>query len=183
LTASESHSTRYTLKASVILSRPPVLTRTLTPFEKSFFLYQRRLNERLALPFTRYFYYQRGTAGDIEWKRKIRERKTPAREIGVYAAYGKHGWNDELLVGDRIQEPEEQIERLLEDAEVESKEGDKIDVVERPMPRITEADKTGDLRSLNRNLKKTVYLVVKTPKGWGFPAAVLERRESLHTVS
>lgn len=191
-TASQSHSITYKLKASVLLSRPPLLTRDLTPFEKSYFLYQRRLNERLALPFTRYFYYQRGTPGDIEWKRKIKERQTPARDIGVYNAYGGEGWNDELLVGDRVSEPEEQVERLLRDADVEVKERDiqgerkvvKKEEVERPMPRVTDADNSSDMKSLNRALQKTLYLVVNTGKGqWGFPSAELARQESLHTVS
>ena len=167
------------------------MTRDLTPFEKSFFLYQRRLNERLALPFTRYFYYQRGTPGDIEWKRKIKERKTPARDIGVYNAYGDEGWNDELLVGDGVSEPEEQVESLLKDAEVEVKErgvqgeGEvvKKEEVERPMPRVTEADKAGDFKSLNRALQKTLYLVVSKGQGqWEFPSAELATQESLHTV-
>ena len=191
-TAPQSHPVTYKLKASVLLSRPPLLTRDLTPFEKSYFLYQRRLNERLALPFTRYFYYQRGTPGDIEWKRKIKERKTPARDIGVYNAYGDEGWNDEVLVGDRVSEPEEQLERLLTDAEVEVQEGDiqgegkvlKKQQLERPMPRVTEADKINHTKSLNRALQKTLYLVVKNGHGqWGFPSAELARHESLHTVS
>ncbi|KAK4694625.1 large subunit ribosomal protein L46, partial [Lecanoromycetidae sp. Uapishka_2] len=190
LTSSQSHSTKYRIKASVLLSRPPVLTRTLTPFEKSYFLYQRRLNERLALPFTRYFYYQKGTPGDVEWKRKIKERKTPARDIGAYNAYSNEGWNDELLVGSSISEPEEQVERLLKDAEVEVKEQDlqaggevvKREEVEKPMPRMTEADREGDLKSLNRSLERTLYLVVKGKEGgWTFPGAVLEKKESLHT--
>ena len=168
------------------------MTRDLTPFEKSFFLYQRRLNERLALPFTRYFYYQRGTPGDIEWKRKIKERKTPARDIGEYNPYGDEGWNDELLVGDGVSEPEDQVESLLKDAEVEVKErgvqgeGEvvKKEEVERPMPRVTEADRAGDLKSLNRALQKTLYLVVSTGQGqWEFPSAELAMQESLHTVS
>ena len=103
----------------------------------------------------------------------------------MYNAYGTEGWNDEVLVGDSTSEPGEQVERLLRDAEVESKEGDvvKREVVERPMPRVSEADRRGDLRSLDRRLERMVYLVVKTPEGgWGFPGAVLERRESLHTV-
>lgn len=177
----------------MLLSRPPLLTRELTPFEKSYYLYQRRLNERLALPFTRYFYYQKGTPGDVEWKRKIKERKTAARDIGAYSAYGEEGWNDEILVGDRVSEPEDQIERLLQDAEVEVKERDiqgegevvKKEEIERPMPRITEEDRKGDLRSLNRRLERTLYLVVNRGDGvWEFPSSVLERKgESLQTVS
>ena len=91
-----------------------------------------------------------------------------------------------------MSEPEEQVERLLRDAEVEVKERDvqgegkvvKKEEVERPMPRITEADKAGDTKSLNRALQKTLYLVVRREKGqWGFPSAELAKQESLHTVS
>ena len=122
----------------------------------------------------------------------MKERKTPARDIGLYNAYGDEGWNDELLVGDKVSEPEEQLERLLKDAEVEVTERDiegggevvKKEQVERPMPRVTEADKAGDMKSLNRALQKTLYLVVKGREGqWVFPSAELERQESLHTVS
>ena len=122
----------------------------------------------------------------------MKERKTPARDIGAYNAYGDEGWNDELLVGDRVSEPEEQVEKLLRDAEVEVKERDiqgegkvvKREEVERPMPRVTEADKARDMKSLNRVLQKTLYLVVSKGEGqWGFPTAELSKRESLHTVS
>ncbi len=181
------------VRASVLLSRPPVLTRDLTPFEKAYFLYQKRLNERLVLPFSRYFYYQKGTPGDVEWKRKIKERLTPARDIGKYNAYDREaGWNDEVLVGARESEPEEQVEALLRDAEVEVKkevdeEGQEREVKKelavRPMPRVTEADRVGDTRSLDRLLQRTLYLVVKRQDGrWWFPSDGLVGKESLHTV-
>ncbi|KAL9131528.1 MAG: hypothetical protein Q9217_000542 [Psora testacea] len=193
LTASESRSLTYKIQASVLLSRPPLLTRDLTPFEKSYFLYQRRLNERLALPFTRYFYYQKGTPGDVEWKRKIKDRLTPARDIGRYSGYGDEAWNDEVLVGDRMSEPEEQIQALVSDAEDREARsiagrGKRDDVVEKPRGRVTEADEKGDTRSLNRSLTRTLYLVVKEKRGlnsgeWMFPGCALEAKESLHTAA
>ena len=176
----------------MLLSRPPLLTRDLTPFEKSYYLYQRRLNERLALPFTRYFYYQKGTPGDVEWKRKVKERKTAARDIGIYSAYGEEGWNDELLVGDIVSETQEQIERLVKDAEVEVKEKSvqggaemvKKEDLERPLPRLTAADQNNDVTSLGRRLQDTLYLVVSHGKDkWSLPTSILEKKESLHTVS
>ena len=92
------------------------------------------------------------------------------------------------MVGSNISEPEEQIEALRKDAEVEVKEmggeGEVVrkEEVERPMPRITEADQTGDLQSLNRRLERTLFLVVNRGKGeWVFPNSFLES-ESLHTV-
>ncbi|KAL9104968.1 MAG: hypothetical protein Q9163_000140 [Psora crenata] len=193
-TASQSHRLTYKIRASVLLSRAPLLTRDLTPFEKSYFLYQRRLNERLALPFTRYFYYQEGTPGDVEWKRKIKERMTPARDIGRYSGYGEEAWNDETLVGDRTSEPEEQIQALVRDADdKESRSiagrGKRDEVVERPKGRVTEADEKGDTRTLNRCLTRTLYLVVKTRERmvndgeWMLPGCALEAKESLHTAA
>ncbi|KAI4206336.1 MAG: hypothetical protein LQ346_001161 [Caloplaca aetnensis] len=193
-TQSTSLRTTYKVKASVLLSRPPVLTRDLTPFEKAYFLYQKRLNERLVLPFSRYFYYQKGTPGDVEWKRKIKERQTPARDIGKYNAYDREvGWNDEVLVGAKESEPEEQVEALLRDAEVEvKKEADeegqerevKKELAVKPMPRVTEADRMGDTRSLDRLLQRTLYLVVKRRDGkWWLPSSGLVGKESLHTAA
>ena len=189
MNAAVSPRLAYQIKAGVVLSRPPLLTRDLTPFEKAYFFYQRRLNERLALPFTRYFYYQKGTPADVDWKRKIRERQTPARDIGVYNAYSKESWNDELLVGAQESEPDHQVEALVRDAEIRQtgNEGEQTvrrDKVEKPLPRVTEADKNGNLKSLKRALTRTLYLVVQGAEGrWTFPCAGLVGRESLHAVS
>ena len=185
----------YAVNCSVVLSRPPILTRDLTPFESAYFLYQRRLNERTALPFTRYFYYKKGTPADLEWKRKQRERVTPAREIGKYNAYSKEGWNDEILVGAKEAERETQVESLLRDAEdtaePEGEENDGITAhvtrkkaeIERPESRRTKADQDGDLRSLNRLLERALYLLVKDNEGrWVFPTGRIEGKEGLHKV-
>ena len=101
----------------MVVSRPPLLTRPLTAFEKAYHLYNRRLNERLALPFTRYFYYKKGTPQDGEWKRKIRARNTAARDIGSYSGYGDEAWNDEVLVGSKLGEWEHTVEQVIRDAE------------------------------------------------------------------
>ena len=188
----------YTLNCSIVLSRPPVITRDLHPFESAYYLYQRRLNERTALPFSRYFYYRKGTPADLEWRRKQKERITPARDIGKYDAYGKHGWHDELLVGAAESDREHQVDSLLTDAETSLEQQDegneggskgqlqlrrKIEI-ERPQNRVTEADEKDDLRSLNRLLPRCLYLVVKRQDGkWGFPTSPLEGREWLNKVS
>ncbi|KXL43796.1 hypothetical protein M433DRAFT_155467 [Acidomyces richmondensis BFW] len=206
--AAKEPAKAYRLLASPVLSRPPLITRDLTSFEKAFYLYQKRLNERLALPFTRYFYYKKGTPGDLEWKRKIKSRKTPARDIGVYDAYGSEGWNDEVLVGDKTGEMGTIVEALIRDAEgknivegktdTEGKDSKEDSVkaaerqrrelhkveVERPMPRITEADEQNDLRSLNRKLDRTLFLLVKNRDGfWRFPEDRVCGRENLNQAA
>lgn len=182
----------------------------MTSFEKAYFLYQKRLNERLALPFTRYFYYKKGTPADVEWKRKAKSRLTAARDIGVYNAYGEEGWNDEILVGDPISEPEFLVESLIRDAEGKDAvsaekvgdedtdgeaiggnpregEGMKKDAgitVERPMPRTTKADEKNDVTSLDRKLDRSLYLLVKNAEGrWRFPEDRILGRENLHEVN
>jgi large subunit ribosomal protein L46 len=181
------------LRAGVVLSRPPQLTRDLTSFEKAFFLYQKRLNERLALPFTQYFYYRKGTPSLIDWKKKIAERKTPARDIGRYNPYLEDGWHDEVLIGAQEGEPEHMMDALLKDVEVpvvnkfqteEAKlEEANKDLIQRPMPRVTEADNSGDQKSLNRLLSRTLYLLVKGKEGqWQFPTDALMGRESFQLV-
>lgn len=178
----------YTINAGVLLSRPPQITRDLTPFEKAYFFYQKRLNERLALPFTKYFYFKRGTPADEDWKRKIRERQTPARDIGKYNAYAKDAWNDELLVGAVESEPDHQVEMLVRDAEATvnatSQDTSKKEEIPRPFPRVTEADAKGDLQSLDRALQRTLYLLVQSKDGyWKLPSSPVEGEETLRMVS
>ncbi|KXG52723.1 Ribosomal protein L46 [Penicillium griseofulvum] len=178
----------YIINAGVVLSRPPQITRELEPFEKAFFFYQKRLNERLALPFTKYFYFKRGTPADEDWKRKIQERRTPARDIGKYNAYDSDAWNDELLLGAQESEPEHQVEALVKDAEstanATSQDTSKKEEIPRPYPRITEADKKNDQKSLDRLLSRTLYLLVQSKEGhWKFPSSPVEEGETLRSAA
>ncbi|KAB8349765.1 hypothetical protein FH972_023779 [Carpinus fangiana] len=149
------------------------------------------------MPFSRYFYIKRGTPAEVEWKRKIKERLTPARDIGTYNAYSKEGWNDEALVGAKESDPANQMEALLRDAEepgaggegegaksTEEASASKKMAVEKPQSRITEADKEGDQQSLNRMLQRTLYLLVKNEEGkWEFPSSRLVGREGLNKAA
>ncbi|KIW02139.1 uncharacterized protein PV09_06625 [Verruconis gallopava] len=182
----------YQIRAGVVLSRPPQITRDLTPFEKAFFLYQRRLNERLSLPAMQYFYFRPNSPAMLDFKRKRRARGgVAARDIGAYNPYDKTaGWNDELLMGDPICEPEHQAKELIKDSIPLPKDDETVDgeagvsqqqdTVLTLMPRWTEADEKGDQRSLNRLLQRTLYLLVRNKQGqWTFPEDVLVGRESL----
>lgn len=177
----------YTINAGVVLSRPPQITRDLQPFEKAYYFYQKRLNERLALPFTKYFYFKRGTPADVDWKKKIQERRTPARDIGKYNAYSSDAWNDELLLGAKESDPEHQVEMLVQDAEstahATSQDTSKKEEIPRPFARVTEADKKGDQKSLNRLLSRTLYLLVQSKEGrWRFPSSPVKTEETIREV-
>ncbi|PVH74188.1 hypothetical protein DL98DRAFT_500111 [Cadophora sp. DSE1049] len=212
-----STTPEYIPKAGILLSRAPLLTAPQSPFEKAFYFYQKRLNERLAMPYARYFYFKKDTPADTDRKIKERERNwAAARELGGYRAFGKEAWNDELLSGETdaagdaaktfgkmgIAEPKYIIESLVKDARVravEGKDGAAVEVkegegevelgagegkVEKPLSRVTESDRKGDVRRLDRQLTRTLYLLVKPEKGsWRFPQGVLEGRENLHQAA
>lgn len=173
----------FSILAGVVLARAPLITRELTPFESSFYYYQHRLNQRLAYPFSRYFYYQKDTPPDIHYKKRMKEKLA----AGAYTGYGPLAWNDELLVGAKEDSTSRQIAGLVEDAQAAADaSGDdaKREVIPQPLPRTTDADRENNLRSLNRKLDRTMYLVVQTKDGhWQFPSAELVGEETLHSVS
>lgn len=182
------------VKAGVVVSRPPLITPDPHPFETAYFLYQRRLNERLVLPFTQYFYYRRGTPAFDHWRSRRSQRGGAAtRDIGAYNPYTKEGWNDEVILGETAGEPSKIVEKLIEEeGRAEEYSGESGDVKLAGLRRTTEADKTNDQKSLERNLSRTLYLLVKTkaqskdqPESslWKFPSGALEAKEGLKEVS
>lgn len=181
----------YRIKSGVILTRAPLLTRKLTPFENAYFFYQKRLNERLAIPFIHTLYFKRQTAAELDWQIKVAERDGIAgKDIGIYYPKGRNSWNDELLVGSTLSDEDRLRDILLKDAESRvTEDGDRADPdeivpVERPMNRITEADTTNDLRRLDRKLDRTLYLVVKNGEGvWQFPTDNVPPDEHLHETA
>lgn len=56
----------------------------------------------------------------------------------------------------------------------------------KPMPRVSEADKTGDVRSLDRNGERNLYLLLRVKDGensvWRFPQGGIQEGELLHEV-
>lgn len=184
---------RYIIKAGVVLSRPPLITPDLHPFQKAYYLYMRRLNERLVLPFSQYFYYKRGTPSFEHWRTKRRERGgVAARDIGKYNAYTKESWNDEVLIGNTEADPENIVKQLIEEeGRGQEYAGERGDIALGGLRRTTEADEKNDQRSLERALGRTLYLLIKR-KGqsdeeenrlWTFPNAPLEAKEGLKEVT
>ncbi|KAF7857258.1 hypothetical protein EAF04_009499 [Stromatinia cepivora] len=183
-------ATTYKISTGIILSRPPLLTKSATPFEKAFYLYQKRLNERLVLPFTRYFYHKKDQPADTEWKARVKERNgVAARDIGGYKAYGDEGWNDEVIIGgtdSKVGEWDDIAGKLVEEGMGE--EGERVKLEKR--------EGVEDKKSLARKLEETVYLVVKG-KGkdidregkefevdvWEFPKGDMVGNEVLHTAA
>ena len=173
-----------------MLSRPPLVTPDPQSFETAYHLYQRRLNERLVLPFTQYFYFKPKTPAFEHWRKRKAERGGVAtRDIGKYNAYAEDSWNDEVLVGDGTADPEKLVTQLV-DEEGRSNEfvGESGLVETAGLKRRTKADETRDTRSLERSLQRTLYLLVKRraregkPETWMFPTGSIHGGEGLNQV-
>ncbi|CAN8096770.1 unnamed protein product [Discula destructiva] len=183
----------YRLRAGIILSRPPILTRAPTAFENAFYLYQKRLNERISSPFARTFYFRKGQPAHVDFALKFEDRRhTMSREVGRLTRIGRDAWDDEALIdnGAEYASPDYVRERLYTEAESRvSEDGEPLSFadrlqIERPLPRETEADRTGDVRRLDRALSRTLYLVVKDQRGrWHFPTDDVRPDEGLHETA
>jgi len=143
------------------------------------------------MPFVTKVYFKPDTPGMMDWNIKVGERKgTVAKEIGTYQGKSSRAWEDELMVGDETSSSEHIYKSLLKDAEARVSEDAEIITeedrvpVEQPMPRQTEADRTGDVKRLDRKLERTLYLVVKgTDDKWIFPSAPMGTEKNVHEVS
>ncbi|CAK7199077.1 hypothetical protein SEUCBS139899_001745 [Sporothrix eucalyptigena] len=192
----------YRIRAGLLLSRPPLITRDPPPFEAAFYLYQKRLNERLTGSFRRNVYFKPDTMLALDWRLQMRHRKgTPARDIGHYhGGKGANGfggataWDDEFLVGDpeaeQLTNQDQLRERIISDADLRvSEDGEPLPDadrvrVERPQPRRTAADEANDTQRLDRKLDRTLYLVVQSADGtWSFPTADVRTDENLHETA
>ncbi|KAK1458447.1 NUDIX domain-containing protein, partial [Colletotrichum cuscutae] len=182
------------IRAGVILTRAPLLTRPLTDFEQSYFFYQKRLNERLTMPFITSVYFKPDTPALIDWNMKVKDRKgTVAKELGVYNGKASTAWDDELAVGDGLSKHDKAVELLLQDAVM--RVSDDAEIIpeedrappEALAPRVSEADIKGDQTRLDRAMERTLYLVVRKAGRkkdvWEFPAAGLSTEENLHEAA
>ncbi|KAI8373078.1 39S mitochondrial ribosomal protein L46-domain-containing protein, partial [Radiomyces spectabilis] len=151
--------------ASVILSRAPQITRDSTPFEKAYFDYKEKLERQNAPQFPTEFYFKKGSVAERRWKEEVAAREAAMADLS-------------LSMTEAVQETQQRLEK--EDTTAASNKVEKAS-------RETEADRKNDLKSLDRVLQRTLYLVVKNPKEsqhpWQFPQGDLETNEYLHEAA
>lgn len=157
----------------VILSRIPIVSRDVDEFESKYYHYQSELERRLMWTFPQYYYFRKGTLS--ERKFLDANRGPVSYQPGVYYPKGlpdiKH--NRERSAKQEIVVPRE------ESASTGSRGGD--DNVTRPIApisRVTKADEQNDVKSLERKLSRTLYLLTKQDNVWKFPVFKLSNHES-----
>lgn len=162
--AAKSQALPKSIRAGLILSRIPIVTADLTKLESQYYRYQSELEKRLMWTFPQYFYYKKGTLAE---KRFLEIQKGPiSKQPGVWFPKGvpdiKH--NRERSKKQEIALPKE----VTEDQSYAKHD------VSRPIKlnsRVTDADESGNVKSLERKLSRTLYLLVKGSDGkWVFPS-------------
>jgi large subunit ribosomal protein L46 len=156
----------YRIVSGIVLTRSPQILRDLHPFEREYYLYQQKLEQIHSPPFPEDFYFKKGSIAEKKWKEKKEQDKKNALAI-----FTRFNTNE----ADKDNEEEENHENFgsIEEEEI------KI------ASRITQADLNNDMKSLNRALQRTLYLIVKKPRyehAWQFPQGGVNQKETLVQV-
>lgn len=161
--------------AGAVVSRQPLIVRDLTPFEQEYFLYQKNLERESAAPFGAEFYFKKGSVAERRWKQQEAERLASQSTFGSSSSPSKSSTSGAAAAGSEAAE-----EEISEEDRVAAMEA-KIEFVDRT----TEADRKNDVRSLERALARTLYLIVKKPReqhAWQFPQGGVRVCENLQEV-
>ncbi|CCF50308.1 uncharacterized protein UHO2_06196 [Ustilago hordei] len=166
--APSSSSTK--IISSLILSRPPIVLREPTKFEEAYHEYNRQLSEALQQPFPKDFYFKKGSAAEKRFEEDQAASSQGFSAIASAAGKGKDAKKGQASAAG-----------ASEGRTTGSAEGEDHKL----LPKTTEADAKNDVRSLERKLDRTLYLVVKGKGGWKFPAKALmdTKHENLHDVA
>lgn len=164
----KKQAAKHTLNAGVILNRSPIITRTPTAFEKSYYAYQSRIQRALFNPFPNEFYFKPGSL--LEGKFAAEERDREREAFGGPGTSGASDGNDAAIAASK-----QIMEVLGEEERV------------KPMPRVHESDIKGDVKSLDRKGDRNLYLLVRGKNAagkdvWRFPQGGVDAGELLHDV-
>ncbi|GAA5868010.1 hypothetical protein JCM3774_001566 [Rhodotorula dairenensis] len=147
---------RHRVVAAALLSRPPLVLPELSPLERTYYAYQRRIHRALAKPFdvSSQWFFKKGSQAEK-----------------AFAAFDRRALESELQAAD-----DESGRRAFEMA------AEEVEGAPEFMSRETEADRTGDVRSLERKADRTLYLLLQKKRAehaWQFPQGGVEADESL----
>ncbi|KAJ2835798.1 hypothetical protein FBU31_001526 [Coemansia sp. 'formosensis'] len=152
------------VRAGVLLQRDPIVTQPAGKFEEATDRYFDWLQFISADRFPRDFFFKKGSTAESKWMDQEDARA------------------GEWFFDEASKPVVKSVKRVIhEDDMIEKSEISKPIVIN---SRETAADATGDERSLERRLDRTLYLVVKSAKGeWTLPQGTVKDEELLHEAA
>ncbi|KAI0818805.1 39S mitochondrial ribosomal protein L46-domain-containing protein [Irpex lacteus] len=162
---------KVAIHTAILLNRNPILTRTPTAFENAYYAYQARIDRALHNPLPYDFYFKPGTQLELQFDKEEEERER--------AAFGKSA-----TPSPRVKTEEELRASDEDNAEMAALESQQQEEEFKPLPREHESDRTGEVKSLDRQGQRNVYLLVQVKDetgkmSWRFPHAPVNTRENL----
>lgn len=133
-----SSSSAAALSAYLLLSRPPTILRSPTPFESAYHAYNSKLQRVLSQPFARDVYFKKGSAAENKFLKEEKERKA-----ATFAEQEDQGARQSASSS------------TVEASEVEGQD------LYRTVSRTTKADEENRTDSLDRSLDRSLFLLVK----------------------
>lgn len=171
-TSASGASSSSALSAYLLLSRPPTVLRSPSPFESAYHAYNSKLQSALSQPFPREIYFKKGSAAEKTFLKEEKERKD--------AILKKSQRDGESVTSDSASE-EKSVDSSAE--KVGSNQG-----LYSTLSRRTKADDQGSIESLERSLDRHLFLLVKGGEmgnDWTLPFAKVEKSgsEALHKAA
>lgn len=149
------------IKAGLLLSRIPIVTPELSKLESQYYQYQSELERRLMWTFPQFFYFKRGTLSE---RRFLNVQKGLVPKLpGVWFPKGIP-----LIKFGRDTRKKQEVNLPKESTEEMSSSDMSRPIV--PNPRITPADEQNNTKTLERQLSRTLYLLVRSKEGWQLPS-------------
>ncbi|KAK6458789.1 60S ribosomal protein L17, mitochondrial precursor [Scheffersomyces xylosifermentans] len=174
------------VSSTLLLSRNPVITAELQPFENQYYKYQNELWRRLMWTFPKWFYFREGTASEQRFRQlnKNPVANNPDIEFPRGRPELRHSrdrrFKQELRLPKTYKEEVETGEGLESEASAAPAQDDLARKIV-PNSRTTKADEN-DQTSLERRLARTLYLVIKSNDKWTLPNFVEESAEELKAL-
>ncbi len=157
------------LSTAVILNRSPILTRSPTPFEQAYHAYQARVWRALHQPFPYDFYFKQGSLLETRFNLEEKEREK--------VAFGPNFVQDDYQDPAKVEADKAAVKLLAQ------QEGEGQAFASREHP----ADKSVDVKSLDRAGERNLYLLLKSEENgkevWRFPQGGVEGADLLHQAS
>ncbi|KAI9506628.1 hypothetical protein BX070DRAFT_218231 [Coemansia spiralis] len=163
-TAFEAVRAAAKARAGVLLQRDPIVIERVEGFEAEADKYFQWLEYVSAEKFPREFFFKKGSSAETKWM-ELEDQRESEWYFSPETKPESKSLKNETVGG-------------------ESGEAKEINKAVEIHPRVTKADESGDVKSLERKLDRTLYLLVKDSKGqWVFPQGALEGEEVLHDAA
>jgi large subunit ribosomal protein L46 len=168
--SASSSSSSSALSAYLLLSRPPTILRSPTPFESAYHAYNSKLQLALTQSFPRDLYFKKGSATETKFLEEEKARRAAARgedlNKGEQSASNKSA--DQAEKAARAEESNESLYHTISTR--------------------TKADEQGRTDTLDRILDQHLFLMVKAPEmgnEWTLPFARVDKMgtETLHKAA